>query len=67
MHLRTLALAILAILVFTMVAFAQPGAVPTPLAAPIDAFLVRYASNLNLGDSVVNITNTGTLTLILRT
>ena len=28
-----------------------------------DAFQVRYASNLNVGDSVINLTNTGTLTL----
>ena len=61
MHLRTLA--VLATLIFSMVAFAQPGAIPTPVAAPIDAFQVRYASNLNVGDSVVNLTNTGTLTL----
>jgi hypothetical protein len=37
------------------VAFAQ--AIPE---APIDAFQVRYASNLNIGDSVINITNAGT-------
>jgi hypothetical protein len=28
--------------------------------APDDAFQVRYASNLNVGDSVINITNAGT-------
>lgn len=28
--------------------------------SPSDAFLVRYASNLNVGDSVINITNAGT-------
>lgn len=28
--------------------------------APSDAFLVRYAANLNVGDSVINITNAGT-------
>jgi len=28
--------------------------------SPPDAFQVRYASNLNIGDSVVNITNAGT-------
>jgi hypothetical protein len=61
MHLRILAA--LAIPVFSMVAFAQPGAIPTPVAAPIDSFQVRYASNLNVGDSVVNLTNTGDLTL----
>ena len=41
----TLALATLGL---SMVAFAQDG-----------PFQVRYASNLNIGDSVVNITNTG--------
>ena len=29
--------------------------------APTDSFQVRYASNLNLGDSVVNITNAGSI------
>jgi hypothetical protein len=61
MHLRTLA--VLATLGLSTVALAQPGAIPTPVAAPIDAFQVRYASNLPIGDSVVNLTNTGTLTL----
>src|SRR3982751_2743718 len=28
--------------------------------SPPDAFMVRYASNLNVGDSVINITNAGT-------
>ncbi|HXS96504.1 MAG TPA: hypothetical protein VN736_17995 [Candidatus Limnocylindrales bacterium] len=28
--------------------------------APSDAFQVRYAANLNIGDSVINITNAGT-------
>jgi hypothetical protein len=36
-------------------AFAQ--AIP---GSPADAFQVRYASNLNIGDSVINITNAGT-------
>jgi hypothetical protein len=53
----------LATIVFSMVAFAQPGAIPTPVQAPLDAFQVHYASNLNVGDSFVNLTNTGTLTL----
>jgi hypothetical protein len=30
------------------------------VAGPTDAFQVRYASNLNIGDSVINITNAGT-------
>ncbi len=51
MHLRLSVLS-LATLVFSTVAFAQ---------APIDAFQVSYASNLNIGDSVVNLTNAGTL------
>jgi len=51
MHLRIqLALATLA---FSTVALAQT-------VGPDDAFQVRYASNLNIGDSVVNVTNTGT-------
>ncbi len=31
--------------------------------APADAFQVRYAANLNVGDSVINVTNAGTRTL----
>ena len=42
-------LLVLATMVFASVAFAQD-----------DAFQVRYASNLNIGDSVINITNAGT-------
>src|SRR5215467_12720648 len=30
------------------------------VAGPTDAFQVRYASNLNVGDSFINITNAGT-------
>jgi hypothetical protein len=41
--------------VFATGAFGQ--AVP---GSPADAFQVRYASNLNIGDSVINITNAGT-------
>src|SRR5947209_20236069 len=62
MHLRT-SLAVFGPLVLSAVAFAQPGAIPTPVAAPIDSFQVGYAANLNLGDSFLNLTNTGTLTL----
>ena len=53
MQLRVL-LAI-AILASASVVFAQ--AIP---GTPADAFQVRYASNLNIGDSVINITNAGT-------
>jgi len=49
MHLRLL----LATLALSAVAFAQT-------VGPDDAFQVRYASNLNIGDSVINVTNTGT-------
>jgi hypothetical protein len=42
-------LLIAVIVAFASVAFAQD-----------DAFQVRYASNLNIGDSVINITNAGT-------
>ena len=44
---------VLVAIAFAMVAFAQPN-------ATLDTqYQVRYASNLNVGDSVVNITNTG--------
>lgn len=44
---------ILAAISFSVVAFAQPNVtVDSP-------FQVRYASNLNIGDSVINITNSG--------
>jgi hypothetical protein len=42
-------------LVFAISAFGQ--AIP---GSPADAFQVRYASNLTVGDSVINITNAGT-------
>ena len=45
----------------TMVAFAQegvPGAAPDSASVDVP-FQVRYASNLQVGDSVINITNTG--------
>ena len=45
----------LAFVACASVAFAQ--AIP---GSPTDAFQVRYASNLNIGDSVINITNAGT-------
>ncbi len=54
MHLRFPTLLILALALATA-AFGQ--AIP---GAPTDAFQVRYASNLNVGDSVINITNSGT-------
>jgi len=50
MHLRTLRAVLLSTTVFTVAAFSQ--AVDTP-------FQVRYASNLSVGDSVVNISNSG--------
>ncbi len=37
--------------------------VVNPIIDPEEAFQVRYASNLPVGDSVVNLTNTGTLTV----
>jgi hypothetical protein len=49
MHLRLF----LATLAVSTVAFAQN-------VGPDDAFQVRYASNLPVGDSVINVTNTGT-------
>jgi hypothetical protein len=53
MKLRTSLLALT--VVFATGAFGQ--AIP---GSPADAFQVRYASNLGVGDSVVNITNAGT-------
>ena len=50
MQLHTLRNTVFASIVLSVAAFAQ--AVDTP-------FQVRYASNLNIGDSVVNITNSG--------
>lgn len=46
---------LLVALAFAMAAFGQgiPG-------APSDAFQVHYAANLNVGDSVINISNAGT-------
>ena len=53
MQFQTLRNSLLATFALSIVAFAQPNAtVDTP-------FQVRYASNLNVGDSVINITNTG--------
>jgi hypothetical protein len=53
LHLRTLLT--LATVVFATAAFAQDqNVIGTP-----DNFQVRYASNLNKGDSVINITNSG--------
>ncbi len=48
------ALSILAIVALASVAYAQD------VGGPADKFQVRYASNLNIGDSVINITNAGT-------
>jgi len=52
MHLR--AKLTLAALAFSTAAFSQIVNVAAP-----DSFQVRYASNLNIGDSVVNVTNNG--------
>ena len=53
MHLRTVLT--LATVAFATAAFAQDSGIgPTP-----DVYQVRYASNLNKGDSVINITNSG--------
>jgi hypothetical protein len=57
MHMRLSLLAI-ATLAVSSVAFAQTDA---PVGGPFDAFQINYASNLNIGDSVVNITNAGTV------
>ena len=53
MSLHTLRSTLLASFALSMVAFAQPN-------ATVDSqYQVRYIANLNLGDSVINITNTG--------
>src|SRR5208283_5750317 len=57
MHLRILVLS-LATLAVSSVAFAQ---IDRPVGGPFDAFQISYASNLNIGDSYVNITNAGTV------
>lgn len=57
MHLRMFFVA-LAALVLSTTAFAADPIIN--LLTP-DAFQVNYASNLNIGDSVVNLTNAGTL------
>ena len=54
MHLRVPIL-LVAALALSVAAFGQ--AIP---GVPSDAFQVRYAANLNLGDSVINISNAGT-------
>lgn len=56
-------LAILLALVLSTAALAQPGAIPTPVAAPVDAYQIGYVANLDLADSVVNVSNSGTLLL----
>jgi hypothetical protein len=56
MHLRNV---ILAILVVTMVAFAQVPPPPPQQGALDTAFQVRYAANTTFGESYINITNTG--------
>src|SRR5438270_12281235 len=58
MHLRNLVLATLAVsgLALAQSTTLAPSVGPVSLDAP---FQVNYASNLNLGDSVINITNTG--------
>jgi hypothetical protein len=56
MHLRILT-GVLTSLILSTAAFAAD----TLVGGPVDAFQVNYASNLNIGDSVVNMTNTGTV------
>src|SRR5260370_20452779 len=60
-HMNTRVL-FLAVLVFSMAAFAQS----LPLAAPVvpeadGVYQLRYLANLNQGDSYINLTNAGTL------
>ena len=62
MHLRIFVVSLAAV-VLTAVAFGQPGNIPPALNPGVltDAFQVHYLANLNIGDGVVNITNTGAL------
>ena len=54
-------LAIVAALGFASQAWCvEPRSTAAPFTPPSDAFQVRYASNLSVGDSVINITNGGT-------
>jgi hypothetical protein len=56
---RTPSLMVLALV--GIASFASPGwCAQFTVNTPPDAFQVRYVSNLNVGDSVVNITNAGT-------
>jgi hypothetical protein len=57
MYMRIL---VLAVLVFSLAAFAQaPADAPAAGAYQSDWYQVRYAANLGAGDSVINLTNTG--------
>ena len=61
MHLRLL----LATAIVSAVAFGQPGNIPAPItdgiAAPTDSYQINYIPNLNIGDGIINITNSGGL------
>ena len=50
-------------LLFVALALATAAFGQAIAGAPADAFQVRYAANLNVGDSVINITNAGTQNL----
>lgn len=56
MHLKIFRNALFAAVALSTAAFAQVSASNVTMDSP---FQVRYASNLNVGDSVVNITNSG--------
>jgi hypothetical protein len=59
MNMRVL---LLAVFVFSMAAFAQSLPLAAPVAPEADGvYQLRYLSNLNQGDSYVNLTNAGTL------
>jgi hypothetical protein len=60
---KSIGFAILLPVLFSTAVLAQPGAIPTPVAAPIDAYQIGYVANLDLADSVVNFSNSGTLIL----
>lgn len=52
----------LSLFVFAAIAASTAAfAADAPVGGAVDAFQVSYASNLNIGDSVVNLTNAGTV------
>jgi hypothetical protein len=51
----------ISLFVFAALAASTVAFADTPVGGAADAFQISYASNLNIGDSVVNLTNAGTV------